>query len=192
MHHIFRALYSEVSAVHPRLLLAQLLTAPLPLFVGSRLRTRIIRLIGFQIGRGVLFAGMPRIFGVGNLGKRLIIGQGCFFNVGVTLDLGAPITIGNNVSIGPDAMILTTTHDFGPADHRCGTFRLAPVSIGNGVWIGARAVLLPGIVIGNGAVIAAGALVNRDVAAHQVVAGVPARAIKSLDHPIEHNNLIHR
>lgn len=181
---IFEVLQGELSTIRPRLLLAQLLTAPLPRFVGSRLRARLIHLAGFKIGRGVLFCDTPRVIGTGPITERLRIGNDCFFNIGLTLDLGAPITIGNNVSIGPDAMILTMTHDFGPAEHRCGEFRLEPVSIGNGAWIGARSVILPGVTIGDGAVVAAGALVNRDVPAHGVVAGVPARMIKSLDHPV--------
>jgi maltose O-acetyltransferase len=174
-------MHSQINHIRPRLILAQLLAAPLPLFVGSRLRTRIIQLIGFRIGRGVIFCGMIRIIGEGKIAKRLTIGRNCFFNIGLTLDLGAPITIGDNVSIGPDTMILTGTHDIGPAEHRCGDFKAEPVSIGNGVWIGARAVILPGVVIGNGAVVAAGALVNQDVPAHTMVAGVPARIIKALN-----------
>ena len=87
----------------------------------------------------------------------------------------APITIGDEVMLAPGVHLYTATH---PMDHevRASGLELAkPITIGNRVWIGGRSVILPGVTIGDFAVIAAGAVVSRDVPAGAVVRGVPAR-----------------
>jgi maltose O-acetyltransferase len=174
----------ETADVRPRHLLVRLLVAPLPALTASHLRARIIRLAGYRIGRGVAFGDMPRIFGNGRIAPRLVIGDHCFFNVGVTFELGEAITIGRWVTFGPDVMLLTSTHEIGSADHRCANHARAPIDIGDGVWIGARATVLPGVRIGRGAVVGASALVVADVEPNTVVAGVPARIMRRLDpHP---------
>ena len=112
---------------------------------------------------------------------RLVIGDHCFFNVGVTFELGEAITIGRWVTFGPDVMLLTSTHEIGSADHRCADHSRAPIDIGDGVWIGARATVLPGVCIGQGAIVGASALVVADVEPNTVVGGVPAQIIRHLD-----------
>lgn len=87
----------------------------------------------------------------------------------------APITIGDEVMLAPGVHLYTATH---PMDHEVrasGREFAKPITIGNRVWIGGRAVILPGVTIGDRAVIAAGAVVSRDVPAGAVVRGVPAR-----------------
>jgi maltose O-acetyltransferase len=87
----------------------------------------------------------------------------------------APITIGDEVMLAPGVHLYTATH---PMDHetRASGLELArPITIGNRVWIGGRSVILPGVTIGDFAVIAAGSVVSRDVPAGAVVRGVPAR-----------------
>lgn len=87
----------------------------------------------------------------------------------------APITIGDEVMLAPGVHLYTATH---PMDHetRASGLELAkPITIGNRVWIGGRTVILPGVTIGDFAVIAAGSVVSRDVPAGAVVRGVPAR-----------------
>lgn len=175
-----RAWREETRGLHPRLLLAQALVAPLPPFVGSRLRAAALRLAGFRIGHGTLVWGMPTISGTGDIAARLQLGHGCWLNIGCVLELGAPVTIGNDVGLGQQVMILTTSHQIGPAHGRAGTVIAAPVTIGDGAWLGARCTILPGVTVGAGAVVAAGAMVTRDVAPNTVVGGVPARAIKDL------------
>jgi maltose O-acetyltransferase len=103
------------------------------------------------------------------------IGNRCVLNQGTLLDgRRHAITIGDDVSIGPEAAILTLGHD-----PRSPLFsdRGGPVRIGDHVWIGFRAIVLPGVSIGEGAVVGAGAVVTRDVPAFVIVAGNPARAI---------------
>ena len=177
-------LREELAGVRPRHLLVRLLVAPLPVLTASRLRANIIKLGGYRIGRGVAFGDMPRIFGNGRVARRLVIGDHCFFNVGVTFELGEAITIGRWVTFGPDVMLLTThPRDRRRPDHRCADHVRAPIDIGDGVWIGARATVLPGVRIGHGAVVGASALVVADVEPNTVVAGVPARVVRRLDAP---------
>lgn len=177
---LLRVLREELSGLHPRLLLTQALLAPLPMHVGSRLRRHGLRAAGFAVGRGTVFWGMPRFTGGRSLARNFAIGRRCVMNVGCFFDLGAPVTIGDGVAFGHQVLVLTTSHELGPADYRAGAPYSRPVSIHDGAWIGARATILPGVTIGAGAVVAAGALVARDVPANTMVGGVPARPLKAL------------
>lgn len=114
------------------------------------------------------------------LGHGVIFGN-CFINVGCLFDPGeSTITIGEGVSIGPGSMICAVTHEIGTPDRRSGTHVHSPVVIGNGAWLGASVTVLPGVRIGDGAVVAAGSVVTADVADHALVAGVPARVVRTL------------
>jgi acetyltransferase-like isoleucine patch superfamily enzyme len=84
------------------------------------------------------------------------------------------LSIGSNVSISEGVCIFSLEHDPNSADFAP---RGAPVSINNYVFVGARALILPGVVLGNGCVVAAGAVVTRDVPPFTIVAGVPAKPI---------------
>lgn len=170
----------ETSGLHPRLLLTQMCCALLPSHVGSRLRVYALRAAGFRIGHGSVMWGMPRITGNRDLYTRLSFGRRCLVNVGCFFDLGASITIGDGVALGHQVMILTTSHAFGPAEFRAGPTYTKPVVIQDGAWLGARVLVLPGVTIGAGAVVAAGAVVTRDIPANALVAGVPAHPIRSL------------
>lgn len=185
--HVFQVLRDELSSLRPRHLLASILVAPLPRMVGGRFRLIALKLAGFRIGYGSIFADMPRIVGTGPITQRLSIGEHCFFNIGLTLELGAAIRIGNQAFFGQDVMLLTTSHEIGPPEHRCGPPTTAPIHIGDGVWIGARCTILPGVTINDGAVIGAGSVVTRDVPANTVAVGVPARSIRSLDTVARHS-----
>lgn len=103
------------------------------------------------------------------------IGHRCVINFGTLMDgRRYPIKIGADVSIGPEASILTLGHE-----PRSPVFadRGGPVVIGDRAWIGFRAIVLPGVSIGEGAVVGAGSVVTRDVDPYQIVAGNPARVI---------------
>ncbi len=106
------------------------------------------------------------------LGKRVFINSGCCFQ-----DQGG-IEIGDDCLIGQQVVIATLNHDLDPA--RRGNMFPAPVKIGNKVWIGAHATILPGVTIGDGAVVGAGAVVTKDVPENAIVAGVPAKIIKTI------------
>lgn len=105
----------------------------------------------------------------------LQLGEGSVINSRCRLDTRGGITIGNGVSISDEVIILTSDHDM-----ECPIFsgRNRQVEIGDHVWVGTRATILPGVRIGSGAVVAAGAVVTKDVDPQAVVAGVPARVVR--------------
>lgn len=113
-------------------------------------------------------------------GYALSIGDNS--GVGVNCELNGEIEIGNDVLMGPEVVIYTQNHEFMNKDVTIfeQEFR-APqkVVIGNDVWIGRRAIILPGVKVGTGAVIGAGAVVSKDVPEYSVVAGNPAKVIKT-------------
>jgi acetyltransferase-like isoleucine patch superfamily enzyme len=107
--------------------------------------------------------------------RGISIGERSVINFGSLLDgRRYPIVIGSDVSIGPEASILTLGHDPRSVEF---ADRGGPVSIADRVWIGYRALVLPGVCIGEGAVVGAGSVVTRDVAPFTIVAGNPARVI---------------
>lgn len=114
-------------------------------------------------------------------GKNIHIGNDFVMNFnGVILDI-APVYIGNHVMIGPNTMICTVNHplDFqGRRDH-LGIAK--EVRIGDDVWIGGNCTILPGVTIGNRVVVAAGAVVTKDIPDDSLVAGVPAKVIRKLN-----------
>jgi acetyltransferase-like isoleucine patch superfamily enzyme len=124
--------------------------------------------------------GMPVLTGGTGLEHRLHVGQDCWFNAGCRLDLSDTITIGDRAALGHEVLIMTSSHELGDQARRAGPLYTRPVSIGAGAWLGARCMILPGVTIGEGAVVAAGALVNRDVPPNTLVGGVPARMLKVL------------
>jgi acetyltransferase-like isoleucine patch superfamily enzyme len=107
-------------------------------------------------------------------GNRISIGGRSVINRNSYLDGRSGLSIGSNVSISPHAYILTLDHDPQSKDFAA---RTGPVRIDDYVWIGARATLLPGVTLGKGAVIGAGAVVTKDVAEFTIAAGVPAKPI---------------
>ncbi len=92
----------------------------------------------------------------------------------------AHIRIGTNCDIAPKCLLVVGSHEMGASQQRAGNGKSMPIEIGNGVWIGARSVVLGGVKIGCGAVIAAGAVVTQSCPPNVLVGGVPARIIKSL------------
>jgi len=178
----FKALWrEETGAFNARLVCARLMLAPLPNYVGSRVPARVLRALGFRgIHPTAVMWGLPTITGTGDIFSRLEIGATCLFNIGCILNLGDKITIGKHVAFGHGVVVLTESHAIGEPDFRCGALSSAPVVIGDGSWIGARVTILPGVTIGKGAVVAAGAVVSKDVPAHTMVGGVPARELRRL------------
>jgi acetyltransferase-like isoleucine patch superfamily enzyme len=175
-----RVVSEELSGVHWRVLLARLLLAPFPIHVGARLRVYVLRLLGFVIGRRTMMAGLPTLTGARDIHEKLVIGSDAWFNVECVFDLGAAITIGDRVAVGHQVLILTSSHHIGSREKRADSWYAEPVIIGDGAWLGARCVIMPGVTIGEGAVVAAGAVVNHDVPANAMVAGVPARVVRML------------
>jgi acetyltransferase-like isoleucine patch superfamily enzyme len=112
-------------------------------------------------------------------GLKLRVGANVFVNHGCTLNDMGGIEIGDDTMIGPNVSLLTSGHPTAVADRRAG-ITIAPIQIGADVWIAAGATVLGGVTVGDGAVVAAGAVVTRVVPPATLVAGVPARAIRTL------------
>ena len=112
-----------------------------------------------------------------NLGIFTRIGKNVFINNDCTfLDIGG-ITIEDDVLIGPKVCLTTESHPINPLERK--TLLVKPIVIRRNVWIGAGATILPGVTVGENAVVAAGAVVTKNVPDNTVVGGVPARIIKS-------------
>jgi len=158
-----------------------LVTGALPNGVGPRLRSRLYEIFGLSIGHHTTVWGPLRFLWYGDVIGNVKIGRHCFVSRDTVLDPTAHIIIGDGVVIGPQVLFLTATHDISGPTRRAGSNRAAPITVGNGVWIGARATILPGVHIGDGAVLGAATLVTRDVPANAIVGGVPARILRVLD-----------
>lgn len=106
--------------------------------------------------------------------RGVSIGEGTLVGDHAVLDGRASLTLGNHVDIASQVMIYNSEHDIASEDFRPIE---APVTIGDYVFIGPRAIILPGVTVGKGAVIAAAAVVTKDVPERAIVAGVPAKVI---------------
>ena len=115
-----------------------------------------------------------------DFGRNLHIGKNVYIsNCSMFVDLGG-IYIGDNVLIGPNATITSVNHHTAPDQRRHLIFK--SVYIHDNVWLGANVMITPGTTIGENAIVAAGAVVTRDVPANTIVGGVPASVIKIIDH----------
>jgi acetyltransferase-like isoleucine patch superfamily enzyme len=165
---------------------AQILANALPQFNFNTLRTTLWRLAMFRIGEGSLVMGDLLLTGTGDWSQLLTIGAHTFITGPLRMNLGGHVHIGNAVNIGHDCLFLTVDHEIGPPWRRAGLQTHRTIVVEDGAWIASRVTLLPGVTIGRGAVVAAGAVVAKDVPAHTLVGGVPARVIRVLD---EHESL---
>ncbi|MGP6170391.1 sugar O-acetyltransferase [Microbacterium sp. A204] len=142
----------------------------------ARVRELLSELIGDPVDETVtLFPPFTSDFGQNiTLGKRIFLNSGCRFQ-----DQGG-ITIGDDCLVGHNVVIATLNHDLAPS--RRADMHPAPVVIGRNVWIGANATILPGVTIGEDAVVGAASVVTKDMPAGAIVVGSPARFVRSVLH----------
>lgn len=138
-------------------------------------RNRISEIIGKEIDQSTtIFVPFHTNFGKHTwIGKNVFINHACSF-----LDLGG-ITIEDNVLIGPRVNLVTENHPVDPLQRK--SLVLAAIHIKKNAWIGAGATILPGVTIGENSIVAAGAVVNKDVPDNCIVGGVPAKFIKTIE-----------
>lgn len=143
----------------------------MPYFIGNGWRVQLLTWFGLSNSGRISVYPTARIWAPWNIkmGKHVAIDD--FVN----LYSPAPIVIGTKVAISREAFICTAGHDISKG---CRPLTTAPITICDGVWIGARAFVLPGVTIGEGAIVAACAVVTKDVPPWTVVAGNPARVVK--------------
>ncbi len=138
-----------------------------------------------------LFAQLLRVLGDNSLvtppflcefGKTISVGSNTFINMGVTMLDNAPITIGNHVLIGPSVQFYTPSHPVDYRRRRKWESNCLPIVVEDDVWIGGNVAICQGVTIGARSVVAAGAVVTKDVPPDTMVAGQPAKVIKPLDY----------
>lgn len=142
--------------------------------------TRCLRML---IGGGIFdkFGKNVNIEKGANFGTGTGISIGNNSGLGINCKIRGPLEIGNDVMMGPEVMIFTSNHEISRTDipmNVQGFTSPRKVIIGNDVWIGARCIILPGVNIGDGAILAAGAVVAKDVPPFAIVGGVPAKVLK--------------
>ena len=143
------------------------------------LKSSFLQYAGVKIGKNVQICSSTKIVGIGNLdiGDNTWIG----LDVMIISSGNATINIGKNVDIAPQVFIGTGSHQICTEDNRvAGVGTNKDVTIGDGTWIGARATILPGVHVGKMCMIAAGALISKDVPDYTIVGGVPAKVLKRL------------
>ena len=141
----------------------------------DQIRVRLAELIGSNIDGGT------RIFVpfYTNFGKHITLGKNVFINHGCTfLDLGG-ITIEDEVQIGPKVNLITENHPLDPSDRK--SLDLGSIFVRRNAWLGAACTILPSVTIGENSVVAAGAVVTKNVPDNTVVAGIPAKVVRRLD-----------
>lgn len=114
-------------------------------------------------------------------GYNIHVGENFYANFDCTILDVCQVTIGDNCMLAPGVHIYTAAHPLDPIERTSGIEFAKPVVIGDNVWVGGRAIINPGVTIGNNAVIASGAVVTKDVPDRAVVGGSPARVIKYID-----------
>lgn len=140
----------------------------------EELRALMSRLVGYKVDDG--FRLFPPIYT--DFGKNIKIGKDVFVNSGCCFQDQGGVTLGDGCLVGHNVVFATLDHDKRPG--RRGDMTAAPIVVGKDVWIGAHATILKGVTIGDGAIVAAGAVVTRDVPPNTIAAGVPARVVKTI------------
>lgn len=163
-----------------RLWIYRLLTSWMPETRFFGLKAALLRWCGATIGQNVRINSSAVFVGNG----RLSIGDDVWIGAGDVISPIAPVEIvlGSHIDLGPQVMILTGSHEIDPnGEHIGGKGKEARVEIGDGCWLGARSTILPGVVLPRKTLVAAGAVVVKDVLKEKsLVAGVPAKIMRSL------------
>lgn len=113
-----------------------------------------------------------------DFGKNITVGKNVFINACCHFQDQGGITLGDNCLVGHNVVFATLNHGFAPEERQ--SMLSAPIVVGRNVWIGSNSTILQGVTIGDNSIIAAGSVVTKDVPANAIVAGVPARFIRSI------------
>ena len=148
----------------------------IPYSVGDKIRKLITKRLFKEVGVGTSISTNVKLL----CPQQICIGKRVGIPNNVTLDGRGGLEIGDDTMVGFESIILTSTHNSNRRDipiREQGMFR-APIRIGTDVWIGARVIILPGVTIGDGAIIGVNAVVTKDIPPNTIVGGVPAKFIK--------------
>ena len=145
----------------------------------DEVRELLSELFGYQVPQSLRV--FPPLYA--DFGKNISVGEGVFINACCHFQDHGGVTLGDGCQIGHNVVFATLNHELPP--ERRGVTRPAPIVLGKKVWVGSNATILQGVTIGDNAVVAAGAVVTKDVPANTIVGGVPARVIKRIDESIK-------
>jgi acetyltransferase-like isoleucine patch superfamily enzyme len=169
------------SSLHLKFSLANAIIGLLPDYVSGVVRGRIYRWVGLDIGKGAFIMGnLILTSGIPGFYDKLSIGSGTVISDRVTINLDAEVRIGANVTISPHVLIYTGSHRTGPSSRRMGEVTSIPVTIEDGAWVRLGAIIVPGVRVGRGSIVAAGAVVLNDVPPDTYVQGNPAVVTRQL------------
>lgn len=145
-------------------------------YCNDTLRPRMLRRAGAKIGDdSVVLPGFEMTAG------PLVIGNNTFINTNVRVECTGSVHIGAFCQIGPRVNFESVSHPLKPVFQSTRPVSTEPITVGDYVWIGANAIVLPGVTIGEGSIVAAGAVVTKDVAPYTVVGGIPAKKLQEID-----------
>jgi maltose O-acetyltransferase len=173
----------EVSAAHHvRFTLVNQICRLFPDFASGHFRSRLYRMAGVDVHPGAfLMSNITIVGGLENHVNNLHIGPKVRMASGIVINPDASVTIEDSVTIGPYVKIFTSTHELGPGSIRCDPVNVyQPVVIEKGCWLGLGAIVLAGVTIGHGSVIAAGTVVTSSVPPNSLVQGSPGVVVQSL------------
>ena len=139
-------------------------------------REALLRRIVGSMGREVSLEPTFRC----EFGRNIHFGSHFYANFDCVMLDGAPISIGDNVLLGPKVGLYTSNHALDPRERADGACRARPITIGDDVWIGGNVTVLPGVTIGSGSVVGGGSVVTRSIPSGVIAAGNPARVIRDV------------
>lgn len=140
-------------------------------------RNKILKTLISNLGHGFIIE--PPFFC--DYGYNITIGKSVYINYGCCILDGTLVTIGDNCMFGPNVQIYTATHPLECEARNSGKEFSKPITIGNNVWIGGNATICPGVTLGNNVVVGAGAVVTKDFPDDVLIAGNPAKIIKTIN-----------
>lgn len=148
-------------------------------YTDEQIKEQVSKIIGQDLDEGFsLFLPFTSDFG-----KNIKIGGNVFINSGCRFQDQGQIVIGDECLVGHNVVLATINHDYNPLDR--GTMHLEPIVLKKRVWVGSSSTILPGVTIGENSIVAAGSVVNKDVAPNTIVGGAPASFISDLEDKIQ-------
>ncbi len=141
----------------------------------EEIRALLSRLFGKEVDDS--FRVFPPFYT--DFGKNITVGRNVFINACCHFQDHGGVTLGDDCLIGHNVVFATLNHGMAPADRA--SMSPAPIHLGKNVWVGSNSTILQGVTVGDNAIIAAGSVVTKDVAANTIVGGVPAKYIRNID-----------